>query len=426
MRNILVLTIAVLMVIPAAGVYAQKDKKKKKQPVVEVNVNTNANKEPQTTDTPVTLNAPQVTNNIAVVEAKGVGLIREDALQDAYRNAVSQAVGVSVTSETKVENFIVLQDAISTRSQGYITKYDVIKEIPFPDRFEIYIKATVSLDPIKADMGILGKQIGGVRFLVMYDDRNVPAEEVINYDFAVERINEYLSNKGYRYIEKKRFDELKKEARGIGNEIAPSEEKYIQHLGMMSDAQFIIFISKIHMSTRSEDFDTKVAAKYLIEVKSYDNCTAEGLGTTTMESGYTSSRDKAGMLTGIQEAVKNDFAKLMGSFMRYIGNWVNNGTPFELRFYQVGTYRDFRSLKTKLQEDANFGGEMEIVSVDNYTKLNCTFKNKPDQLADKILDIADGIPELKVKVLDIKLIYGRQINFAPQKVTVPELQVTKP
>ena len=426
MRNIVIILISALLVLPVTDIFAQKEKKKKKkQPVVEVNVNTNANKEPQKTDTPV-LNSPQVVDNTAVVEAKGVGLTREDALQDAYRNAVSQAVGVSVSSETKVENFIVLQDAISTRSQGYITKYDVIKEIPFPERFEIYIKATVSLSPIKADMGILAKQIGGVRFLVMYDDRNVPAEEIVNYDYAVERINEYLSGKGYRYIEKKRFDELKKEARGIGNEIAPTEEKYIQHLGMMSDAQFIIFISKIHMSTRSEDFDTKVAAKYLIEIKSYDNCTAEGLGTTTMESGWTNSRDKTGMLSGIQEAVKNDMSKLLGTFMRYIGNWVNNGTPFELRFYQVGTYRDFRTLKTKLQEDSNFGGEMEIVSIDNYTKLNCTFKNKPDQLADKILDIADAIPELKAKVLDIKLIYGRQINFAPQAVTVPELQITKP
>lgn len=423
MRTIFTVLLALMILVPAGQTFAQKEKKKKKkQPVVEVNINT---KEPKTNETPV-LNAPQVVDNVATVEAKGVGLTREDALQDAYRNAISQAVGVSVTSETKVENFIVLQDAISSRTQGYITKYDVIKEIPFPERFEIYIRATVSLSPLKADMGILAKQIGGVRFLVMYDDKNLTPEEITNYDFTVERINEWLSGKGYRYIEKKRFDELKKEARNIGNEIAPSEEKYIQRLGLMADAQFIIFISKIHTTTRSEDFDTKVAAKHLIEIKSYDNCTAEGLGTTTMESTWSASRDKSGQLAGLQEAVKNDMNKLMGTFMRYIGNWVNNGTPFELRFYQVGTYRDFRALKTKLQEDSNFGGEMEIVSIDNYTKLNCTFKNKPDQLADKILDIADGIPELKVKVLDIKLIYGRQINFAPQKVTVPELQTTKP
>ncbi|PKP23194.1 MAG: hypothetical protein CVU05_00510 [Bacteroidetes bacterium HGW-Bacteroidetes-21] len=410
--------------IPITESQAQKDKKKKKKALVEVNVNT---KDQNKTETTTTTQPIQVVDNTAIVEAKGVGIKREDALQDALRNAVGQAVGVSISSETRVENFVVLQDAIASRSQGYISKYDVLSEVPFPDRYELTVKAIVSLSPLKADINLLAKSIGGIRFLVMYDDRNIPSEEIVNYDYAVERVNEFLSNKGYRYIEKKRFDELKKEARGIGNEIAPTQEKYIQHLGMMSDAQFIIFISKIHTASKSEAFDTQTSTKFIVEIKSYDNCTAEGLGTTTLESGYHLGSDITGrMHTGIQEAVKNDFDKLLGSFTRYIGSWVNNGTPFELRFYQVGTYRDFRTLKTKLQEDPNFGGDMEIVSIDNYTKLNCTFKNKPDQLADKILDIADAIPELKVKILDIRLIYGRQLNFAPQKVVVPELQIAKP
>lgn len=416
---------SLLLLVPVTNTYAQKSKKKKsKKSLVEVNINTEGNQSSQNDAS--TLNPPQVVDNTAIVEAKGVGLKREDALQDALRNAVGQAVGVSITSETRVENYTILQDAISSRSEGYITKYDVLKEVPFSDRYEIAVRAMVSLSPLKADLSLLAKSIGGIRFLVMYDEKSILPEEVLNYDFTIERINEYLAGKGYRYIEKKRFDELKKEARGIGQEILASEEKYIQRLGMMSDAQFIIFISKIHTSTRSEDFDTRVAAKHMIEIKSYDNCTAEGLGTTVLESDWTTSRDKTAILAGIQEAVNKDVSKLLGAFTRYIGQWVNGGTPFELRFYQVGTYRDFRSLRTKLQEDSNFGGDMEIISIDNYTKLNCTFRNKPDQLADKILDIADAIPELKDKILDIKLIYGRQINFAPQSVTVPELQIAKP
>ena len=50
------------------------------------------------------------------VEAKGVGISREDALQDALRNAVGQAVGVALRSETTVENFMVISDAISSNT----------------------------------------------------------------------------------------------------------------------------------------------------------------------------------------------------------------------------------------------------------------------------------------------------------------------
>ena len=128
---------------------------------------------------------------------------------------------------------------------------------------------------------------------------------------------------------------------------------------------------------------------------------------------------------GVAEAVSKNADQLLERFISYIGEWVNNGTPFELRFYNAGTYRDFKDLKTKMKELPQFGGDMEIISVENYTRLNCTFKNKPDELADNLLDIADQIPGLKEKVLDVKLIYGRQINFAPRGIKVPELEQSK-
>jgi hypothetical protein len=320
------------------------------------------------------------------VEATGQGLKREDAIQDALRAAVGQAVGVAVSSETKVENFMVLSDAISTKTEGYIASYKVMKETPFPDRYEVVVSAVVSLNPLKADINLLAKSIGGVRFLVMYDPRSLAKEDIENYDYATERINEALSKRKYRYIEKTRFDALKKESQGIGQESGDfKEETYVQNLGFKADAQFIIRISKITVTSKSEAFDTRNSSKIIIEAKAYDNCTAEGLGTVIMESAWNSSRDAKGSVTaGITQAINDNVEKLLGVFNSYIGDWVNNGTPFELRFYASGSFRDFRDLRTKLKADANFGGQLEVVAFDNYSKLNCTFRKKPDELADVV------------------------------------------
>lgn len=357
------------------------------------------------------------------VEAKGQGLKREDAIQDALRAAVGQAVGVAVSSETKVENFMVLSDAISTKTEGYIASYKVVKETPFPDRYEVVVSAVVSLNPLKADINLLAKSIGGVRFLVMYDPRSLAKEDIENYDYATERINEALSKRKYRYIEKTRFDALKKEAQGIGQESGDfKEETYVQNLGFKADAQFIIRISKITITSKSEAFDTRNSSKIIIEAKAYDNCTAEGLGTVIMESAWNSSRDaKGSVVAGITQAVNDNMDKLLGVFNSYIGDWVNNGTPFELRFYASGSFRDFRDLRTKLKADANFGGQLEVVAFDNYSKLNCTFRKKPDELADVVLDYADQVPFFKDKQMDVRLIYGRQISFAPRAQKIPEL-----
>ena len=167
---------------------------------------------------------------------------------------------------------------------------------------------------------------------------------------------------------------------------------------------------------------TRIFQKISIEAKAYDNCTAEGLGTIQLESGWKNAADLTSTIQeGIGEAVTNGFDPLLSTFTSYIGSWINNGTPYELRFYNCGTFRDFRELKGKLKDDKNFGGDLEIVNSDNYTKLNCTFKNKPDELADNVLDYSDGVPSFKSKNLDVKFIYGRQISFAPHDTKVPGL-----
>ncbi|NSW45441.1 MAG: hypothetical protein HPY79_06485 [Bacteroidales bacterium] len=427
MKRLIFLTF-IVSIIAFNPVEAQKKKSKKSKSTSTETTQPNATQPVQSTQpSSVTMNASLANDNsLKEVEAKGVGLKRDDALQDALRNAVSQAAGVAISSETSMENFMVVRDAVSAKTEGYVASYNVIKETPFPDRYEIIIQAKVSLNPLKADMQLLSKAIGGVRFLVMYDARKVKPEEKPYYDYAVERINEFLAERKYRYIEKERASQLLKEAEGIYQNSETNQESYVQHIGMKADAQFIILISNISTSSRSEAFDTRTATKVIIEAKAYDNCTAEGLGTIALESDWKSGMDaKSTMYENIKEGVNKGITKLLYLFNSYIGGWVNNGTPFELRFYSIGTFRDFRELRNKMLSDSRFGGQIEIVSFDNYTKLNLTYKDRPDELAYKILDFADAIPEFKQKVLDVKLIYGRQINFAPQKVKVQELEIKK-
>ena len=353
-------------------------------------------------------------------EAKGVGINKTDALQDALRNAVGQAAGVALKSETRVENYMIISDAIATNTSGYISSYNVVSEIPFPDRFEVKVKAKVSTSPMKADFQLLARSIGGVRFLVMADPKHASDSNFADYEYAVQRINSHLAEKKYRYVEKTRFESLKKEAANMMQE-SNAELGYAQQLAVMADAQFLIVLSEINTTTVMGAFDIPRGTKVNLIAKAYDNCTGEGLGTITLESNSSNAAAASGFRAAIDEAVKNDFDKLLSTFTSYIGSWINNGTPFELRFYNTGTYRDFRDLREKLKADKNFGGDLEIVSTLNYTKLNATFRNKADEMADRVLDAADAIPAMAAKRLDVKMIYGRQISFAPQNYIIPDL-----
>lgn len=348
------------------------------------------------------------------VEATGTGVTRTDAIQDALRNAVGQAAGVALSSNTTVENFMVISDAIASNTKGYIKSYAILNEKNDISGFEIKVKAVVTTLSMKADFSLLAKGIGGVRFMAIYDPRSIPADQEQLFNHAIDQMNSYFASKRYRYIERTRFLELQKEAMLMMEDRDTSGVSYAQQLAMLADAQFIILVKNISKETTTEQFDTKKNDQITIQTVMYDNCTAEGLGTESLKSSFIDAiNDPNSMRSGISSAVKKDMDNVLETFSDYIGGWINNGIPYELRFYSTGGFRDLRDLRTKLKTDVLFGGEMEIISAQDFTKINCTFKKKPDELADKVLDFSDLIPVLAAKKIDVKLIYGRQISFAP-------------
>jgi hypothetical protein len=60
------------------------------------------------------------------VIGKGAGVTEEEALKDACRDAVRQAVGTLVDAETAVTNDDVINDRVLAGSDGFITKHDVL------------------------------------------------------------------------------------------------------------------------------------------------------------------------------------------------------------------------------------------------------------------------------------------------------------
>lgn len=351
------------------------------------------------------------------LQAKGIAPNRQQAIEIALSNALMQVTTTYVMPNTgaqnnNMQNKTLLQHAIATQALAVITQYEIENETFYNNLYEISLNATISQPTIAQKAAILEQYIGGIRFLVLYDARNIPANLLPHYEMAYERFNEKLIESGLRYVEKSRFDGLKAEAAQIfGNDT--SELTYVQKLGLFADAQFIIFIKAIALrcQIKANNFkDTKI----VIEAKAYDNCTAEGLGTVIMESDWKLLSPKMDELhLCFSSALQKGYDRLMMLFYQRVGSWVN-GAPFELRFYGLGGARNLRELITLLQKNPDFGGTLEPVMCNDYIRINCNFRQKPYHLYNTILDYADSIPYLKAKQIDALWQYGRQISFAPK------------
>jgi hypothetical protein len=84
-------------------------------------------------------------NDSEVVEvvAQGMGVDQSSALENAYSNAVQQALGLYVDAETMVQNDQIVRDQILTYSKGFIQEIDLISESQANGLFQVNIHAKV-------------------------------------------------------------------------------------------------------------------------------------------------------------------------------------------------------------------------------------------------------------------------------------------
>ena len=81
--------------------------------------------------------------DVVKVQGKGSGATRDEALKDAYRDAIERTVGLYVDAEQMLKNDELVNDQILTQSNAYIEKYDVVKESEANGLFTVRILATV-------------------------------------------------------------------------------------------------------------------------------------------------------------------------------------------------------------------------------------------------------------------------------------------
>ncbi len=107
------------------------------------------------------------------VQGRGVGVTRDSALKDAYRDAIERAIGVYVDAEQIVQNDELVSDKILTHSNAYIEDYKIIKESTENNIITIRILASVKQDTLTRKLSdVMPKQT----FMIGNELRNIHAK----------------------------------------------------------------------------------------------------------------------------------------------------------------------------------------------------------------------------------------------------------
>ncbi|UCH62461.1 MAG: hypothetical protein JSU77_11775 [Fidelibacterota bacterium] len=179
--------------------------------------------------------------NVQTVTGEGMGMTHDAALSAAKRNAVENGVGVIVASETLVKNFVVAEDRILSKANGFVKTYEELSSSQGPDGlYTVTISAVVTdiLDEVVKDQLALDLLLSWVRhprFLIMVDERNIDDPNSIVAETEIGRL---MGAKGFDIVSPSQTEALKQRKVNL----ASIQENPDQAAGMAAEfgAEYII------------------------------------------------------------------------------------------------------------------------------------------------------------------------------------------
>lgn len=196
---------------------------------------------------------------VQTLTAEGVGVVvggdramaRDNAIQDALRKAVEQAVGTMVSSETIVQNFQTLNDRIYTQTQGYIQNYKILSENSGPNLHQVTIQAAVAMGDLQKDLqavGILLSQVGKPRIMILIAEQSIGKQnytywwghrgEQADLTVAENIIMDRFREKGFDFVDHNaQSKEIKVEP---AFRVAELNDRAAVSLGKQADAEVVI------------------------------------------------------------------------------------------------------------------------------------------------------------------------------------------
>lgn len=326
------------------------------------------------------------------VTASGDGPTRDDALNSAMRNAVEQAMGVYVKSDTMVKDAVLISDKVFSHSKGYVAKYDVIKEERLKDLVLVTIKATVDdrvlYDDIEA-LGLLGKSLGNPRIMVAYSAKGDTQKALSGREFINEIYNgitEGLTDKQLRVVDRQTSEKLSRQVADT-HEIDESLNKAAA-FGLKYHAEYTLYYS---VSGEIKEGAINYGAKLRIKTQLIDNTRAQIITSKIVE--VSSSGQTLEMV--LERAARDGGKKIVGVMLEPIQKaWMEmqkSGSLYTVIIDGVDDPSAIASFTAMFEKFPLVNTAREVESGGGKTTFEAEYRGKRDQLDRDVLRAANEL-----------------------------------
>ena len=351
-----------------------------------------------------------------VIEAKGVASwyqadparSRDEAIEAAQRDAVEQASGIIISSETQMRNFDLVSDDVLSRSKGFIRNYEVIKEGQDGAFYNVAIRANVVKQAFVKDfedaLENLYQRVGKPRVMLVVNEFEAgngsgnpvfEGEPAKALNVVEKEIRKILLKQGFTFIDARALTKgsvVEKAKKGANTD----------HKSMLDDARTskaeLVMVGRGRISSKGmlQKFNI-VEASVGLDVIRTDNGQVMA-SDVSMGKGLHINEDTAAVIA-LQKAAEDITPKIMEQ-VTYL--WLkerNEGRRIEMVVKNAG-FGDVLTLRRALGNEVKGVKKVRQKSFsDGVALLEVESRDGPDRLAESLYDAQfDGF---KLKIEDV-------------------------
>jgi len=300
------------------------------------------------------------------IVASGLGSIlqgdvahaRDDAIEDALRRGLEQAMGMMIEAESLVENFQLIEDNIYSKTSGYVQTYDVLREGKRNEQlYEVTLRARVKTAALQDDLDAIAtlmRRKNTPRMMVMIQESNIgEAPGLSGYleadmNNAETAIMDGMMAKGFRFVDqavvKQNLD------RSVVAAILEGDTRQAADLGRKVNAEVVITGKAMAKATVVDVYGIRQRSQQAtVNVRAIRTDTGDIIATSSAQGAFPHIDDMVGGTRAIQKACE----KITGDMVEKILNqWqadVSTGAALTLNVQNVADYGQLIKFKNALE-----------------------------------------------------------------------------
>ncbi len=305
---------------------------------------------------------------VAVISNNNTAMARDNAISDAQRKAVEQAVGTMVSAETVVQNYETLSDNVYSKTQGYIRSYNVISESPMGNLYQVTIQATVAAGDLKNDLSALGLLMAKKnypRIMMMVAEQNIGSQyytywwnfgaghaDVIagQTDMTVTEniLMEKLSKKGFNVVD--HSVRLKNVKISSGYKVETLSNDAIKTIGNLYDAEVVIYGKSLAKLAGSVMGTSMKSSQADVSLRAVNTDNGQVIASATNHGAAVHPNESTAGIEALKQATNGIADNLIDQIIARWSKDVSGGTMIQVTVSGVSSYGYLVKFKNALAD----------------------------------------------------------------------------